>query len=168
MNLIAIIMMMMMASNINVASGCAVSDSATYQFALDYDSTVIKTCSWLTKGKHSAKRIAKYCARGGVANGCKVACSNTTCQCADAIESIKPVYVLSTKNTAPCWWLDWKGQLHPKTVTRRKKYCSATSVQYKLDQYCPSGCGHCADTQPDWVATDDELWNDKTWGGDRQ
>lgn len=159
----AIYAVVMMASNATAVCPNSPTDDPQYSFVLDWNGSSAGSCAWLTKNsKNAAARISKYCARSGVKFACAGTCGNSDCSCSD-----EPVggnaftfTVDNTDNEVPCWWLDWKGQAHATTAYRRGKYCSNPGAASKIDQYCGSGCGWCADTQPDWMDQNDVTgWN---------
>lgn len=159
----AICAVVMMASNAIAVCPTSATDDPQYKFVLDWSgATTTGSCAWLST-KNAATRIAKYCPRSGIKYACAATCGNTDCSCTDeplAGASPWTFTLTNTSNKVPCWWLDWKGANNPKTAFRRGKYCTNPGVASKIDQYCGSGCGWCADTQPDWMDnTDVTGWN---------
>ncbi len=113
------------------AGRCPCSDSATFEFEIEFSGKMEK-CSWMTKNrKNYAARIQKYCADTEIKFQCAKTCSN--CRGCDDDESHTFILPYNGK-PVNCSYITKNIN---KTAIRQRKFCPAQG------DACPKSCGYC-------------------------
>jgi len=115
------------------AGKCPCSDSATYEFKVEFSGKMEK-CSWITKNnlaKKDAARTKKFCADTQTKFQCAKTCSN----CRGCADTSGYTFVLpNVENTVSCSYITKNIK---RTATRKKNLCPLQG------HACPKSCGYC-------------------------
>jgi len=115
------------------AGKCPCSDSATYEFKVEFSGRMEK-CSWITKNnlaKKDAARTKKFCADTQTKFQCAKTCSN----CRGCVDDERHTFVLpNVGKTVNCNYITKNIK---RTATRKTKFCPLQG------HACPKSCGYC-------------------------